>query len=363
MKVIIVYASAGAGHKTAAEAIYNYLKEYRRDIQAELVDILDKSDNFFKASYRWGYFVLINYAPALWALSFWITYCRFLRPLTRALASFLNSLNTYEFAKFLADENPDCIISTHFLSSEISARLKKKQKISSKVITAITDFGVHPFWLAAGTDLYIAASDFTKEILIKEGIEDKAIKVLGIPVNTKFLQVFDKPKLQDRFNLDRNKFTILVAIGSFGLGPIEQITDTLQEEAQVLVVCAKNKKLFEALKRKNYPSLRVFGFIDNIQELMAVSDVIITKPGGLSIAESLVMGLLPVFIVPIPGQETENIKVLAKYGLGLQAKDVSQIKEHIIYLRGHPDKLKDIKVAIEKVKKPSAVKDICDAIC
>jgi processive 1,2-diacylglycerol beta-glucosyltransferase len=363
MRVIIVYASAGAGHKTAAEAIYNHLKEYRKDIQVDLADILDKSHIFFKASYCYGYSFLINYAPILWRLGFWATDSKVLRPFTRAIASFLNRLNTRVFTKFLLRENPHCIISTHFLSSEICAYLKRKKKISSKVVTVITDFGVHPFWISEGTDLYIAASDFTKEILTDEGVKESAVRVLGIPVNTKFLEKFNKAGLLVKFNLAKNKFTVLVVTGSFGMGPIEEIADALYQQAQILVVCAKNKKLFEILKRKNYPSVRVFGFIDNIQELMAVSDVIITKPGGLSIVESLVMGLLPIFIVPIPGQETENIKVLAKYGLDLETRDVHQIKERVLYFRDHPDKLKELKEVIDRIKKPFAVRDICDVIC
>lgn len=363
MRVIIVYASAGAGHKTAAEAICNHLKGYRKDARIQLVDVLDKSNDFFKSSYRNGYTFLVNYSPTLWRLGFWATSSKYLRPVSRAIVSFFNRINTRAFTKYLLNENPDCIISTHFLSSEISAQLKKIRKINSKVVTVITDFGVHPFWISAGTDLYIVASDFTKQILIDEGIKESAVRVLGIPVNPKFLEVFNQDELLAKFNLDKNRFTVLVVTGSFGMGPVEKIVDALYQEVQILAVCAKNIKLFEILKRKNYPSVRVFPFVDNIQELMAVSDLILTKPGGLSIVESLVMDLMPIFIVPIPGQETENIKALANYGIGMEASDVQRIKETIIYFRDHPDKLKNIKETIRKIKKPFAARDICDAIC
>lgn len=363
MKIIVVHASAGAGHSKAAEAIYHYLKEYYPDIEARIVDILEETNPLFRFTYKYGYSFLVRHAPILWSLSFRITHFKNLQPFTRGSVFFLNRLNTKKFRDFLIRENPDCVISTHFLSSEISAFLKIKQKIKSRVVTVITDFGVHPFWLSCGTDLYIVASEFTKQKLLEEGINQDLIRVFGIPVDAKFLKEFNKDELLAKFNLDRHKFTILVVTGSFGTGPIEEIADTLYQEAQLIVVCANNKKLFEKLSRKNYPNVRVFGFVDNIQELMFVSDVIITKPGGLSIAESLSMDLFPVFIAAIPGQETENIRVLAKYGLAREAANTRLIKETVLDLKDHPEKLSSIKEAIHNLKKPFAVKDICDAVC
>jgi processive 1,2-diacylglycerol beta-glucosyltransferase len=363
MKIIIAHASAGAGHSKAAQAIYNYLKERRGDVNVDIVDILEKSSFFFRLSYRLGYSFLIRQAPLLWAAGFRITYLRPLRPLTRLIAFYFNRLNTGKFCEFLIRENPDCIISTHFLPSEISAHLKINRKIKSKVVTVITDFGVHPFWVSGGTDLYIVASEFTRQQLVDEGVSVDIIKPLGIPVDARFLGEFNKNQLLARLNLSRNKFAILIVTGSFGTGPIEEIVDILTGEVQIMVVCANNKRLFRRLSRKNYPGLRVFGFIDNIHELMAVSDLIITKPGGLGISEALVMDLFPVFIAPIPGQEAENIRILKKYGLGLKATDPESVKETVLDLRNHPEKLSSLKEKIRRLKKPFAVRDICDAVC
>lgn len=363
MKIIVVHASAGAGHSKAAEAVYNYLKKHRSEVKADIIDVLEKSNFFFRFSYRWDYSFLIKQAPLLWGLGFWVTYSKPLRALTRFIASFLNRLNTRRFADFLIRENPDCIISTHFLPSEICAYLKINRKIKSKVVTVITDFGVHPFWISSGTDLYIVASEFSKQQLIDEGVSESIIKAFGIPVDSKFLSEFNKDELLAKFNLSQHKFTILIVTGSFGTGPIEEIAAALYREAQIMVVCANNKRLFRDLSRKNYPGVRVFGFVDNIQELMAVADVIITKPGGLGISETLAMDLFPIFIAAIPGQETENIKVLAKYGLGINAPNLGSVKEAILDFRNHPEKLSGIKERVRKVKKPFAVRDICDAVC
>ena len=109
---------------------------------------------------------------------------------------------------------------------------------------------------------------------------------------------------------------MLVVTGSFGIGPIEEIVQLLCNDYEVLAVCARNKRLFGRLKARAYPHTHVFGFVENIDELMTVSDVIITKPGGLTISESLCMDLIPLFIAAIPGQESMNVEVLQNAGIG-----------------------------------------------
>ena len=312
MKIIIAYATAGTGHLRAAEAIYNYFKENCPHQDLKIIDALQKTNFIFRKFYSYGYLFLVNHALWLWRFAFWLTSIKCLRPTTNFLISVINRLNAKNFSNFLIQEKPDFIISTHFFPSEIATRLKKFNKLNSKLVTVITDFGIHPLWISAGTDMYIVASRFSKEQLILAGVQENSIKDFGIPIDTKFSKQYEKNILCKKFNIEPNKLTILITTGSFGIGQIEEIVDSLYKEVQILVVSAHNKILYARLKKRNYSSVRVFGFIDNMQELMAVSDMIITKPGGLTIAESLAMGLLPIFITAIPGQETENAKILAK---------------------------------------------------
>lgn len=363
MKIVITYASAGTGHNRAAQAIYSHLREYHKEIDVKIIDVLKKTNILFGLSYYYGYLFLVKYAPFLWWLGFWSTYAKVLRPFNKPIVLIINRLSTRKFSKFLIQENPDFIISTHFLPSEISVYLKRTQKIKSRIFTVITDFGVHPFWIADGTDIYNVALDSTKEKLISEGIKENNIKEFGIPIDSKFLRRYEKDVLTKKFDIDQNKFTVLITTGSFGIGPIEEIVDLLYKDIQILVVCANNKRLYTRLKNKNYPDVRVFGFIDNIQELMSVSDIIITKPGGLTISESLTMDLVPIFIAAIPGQETENIKILTKKGIGIKARNTASIKDIILDFKNRPDKLKSIKENISRIKKPFATRELCNAVC
>ena len=362
MKIIVIYASAGAGHFKAAKAIHDYLKRSRPNDELELVDILDKSNLLFRVSYRKGYNLLVRYLIPLWDLSFRITSLKATKGLSRVLARMLNSAGTRPFAKFLIRENPDYVISTHFLSSEITSDLKKSAKIKSTLVTLITDFGAHPFWISENTDFYAVASEATKNELIQNGVSGEKIKVSGIPIEEKFLKHFDKNSLREKFGLAKKTFTVLIVTGSFGIGPIEEIVSLLEEQVQLLVVCARNKALYTKLKDKKYLGCFVFGFVDNVEELMAISDMIITKPGGLSISESLVMGLFPVFISPIPGQETENISALAQYGIGVCPKSLDSLKEIVLGFKQDPSKLEQVKALMEKLKKPDALEEINNVI-
>lgn len=363
MKIFIIYASAGSGHFRAAEAIYNYFKEKNQDLELKLIDILGESNILFKSIYSYGYTFLVTYLSWLWALCFRITYARPLRTVIDRIHFIINRLNTKRLNKFLIQENPHFIISTHFLPSEITAYLKRKQKINSKLFTVITDFGAHPFWINNGTDIYIVASDFTKEQLILRGITPDNIKVFGIPIDQKFLKHYEKNALCKKFGIEEKKITVLIVTGSFGIGPIEKIVGLLYKEVRVLVVCAKNRALYARLKNKNYPNVLVFGFLDNLQELMVISDIIITKPGGLSISEILAMDLVPLFIFAIPGQETENVKVLERCGLRLNTEDTQDIKGIILDYMDNPDKLNKIKEKIRSLRKPTATQELYNVIC
>jgi processive 1,2-diacylglycerol beta-glucosyltransferase len=362
MKIIIAYASVGAGHFKAAEAVYNHLKP-DKNLAVRLIDVLEQSHPFFRNFYRNGYDFIVKYFPSFWALCYYITHARLLRPIAHWIRLAINRSNTKKFSQFLIDANPDYILSTHFLSSEIAAYLKRKNKIQSKLFTVITDFGVHSFWVSQGTDRYFVACDFTKAELIREGVSPENIHTAGIPIDSKFSRPLSKKAICAKLGLSENRFTALVMTGSFGIGPLEEIVDLLHQDIQILVVCAKNRRLYSRLKDKNYPSVKTFAFIDNAEELMAVSDVIITKAGGLTISEFLAQELAPVFICAIPGQEKKNIRVLAHYGIGQEAKTGRQIKRIVLDYKEHPEALAKIKQKIRQIKKPFAVKELSNAIC
>lgn len=355
MKILVIHATAGAGHKKAAEAVYNGLKAAGHN--ARLVDALDYTNPFFKKSYPGAYTFFVTKISWAWGFCFEALSWNWLQPLVRLARRLYNGFNAGALQKFMVDEQFDVIITTQFLSAEVSAYLKRTGKIKSRIVCVVTDFDVHPIWINEGIDIYTGATDFTKGQLERLGVPANRAFVTGIPTDEAFTRPQDVAALKQQLGVQDNIFTVLLATGSFGMGPIEELIDRLAG-VQVVVVCGHNKQLFERLKNKSAAHARVFGLVNNMHELMSVSNAMVTKPGGLSIAEALVKGLPMVFFSAIPGQETNNIAVLKKYGAAEDQMPVEAIAEKINSWKNSPQEFERVRQNLGVLAKPNAVKDI-----
>ncbi len=358
MKILIIHASAGAGHTKAAEALFNGLKgSSRADREVTLVDALDYTLPLFKKIYQRSYSFMVTRCPWLWGFFFGLADRKILRYPVKIIRRLLNGLNTSRLVRFLKEENFDYVISTHFLSNEVISYLKRKRAISSKIICVITDFDVHSIWIQDSIDCYAVACELTQKRLLQLGVPESKGVVTGIPIDEKFLIKRDKRVLRRELGLKEDVFTTLVVTGSFGMGPMEDIACALRD-FQVIVVCGRNKKLFERLQRKKSGFLHVYGLVPNMDELMACSDVMITKPGGLSITEALVSGLPLIFFNAIPGQETGNIQILKEYGIGLKCCTIDGMVEALRQWGASPDVFKTLQQSTQRLAKPHAFDDI-----
>ncbi|MEW5895460.1 MAG: glycosyltransferase [Candidatus Omnitrophota bacterium] len=361
MKILIIYATAGAGHKKAAEALYNrLLKENRHEVV--FADALDYTTPFFRQSYSRVYTFLITRIPWLWGFFFELLNQPWMSLVMEGMNRLNQAVNARSLDQYLREQQFDYIFSTHFFPSDVAGYLKRIGKIKSIVITVITDFDVHRIWLARGVDRYAVASDWTREKTRLLGIpKDKTI-VTGIPTDEKFSSHRDNSLLKKKLGLNENLFTVLIATGSFGIGPIEQIVDKLTG-MQVLVVCGHNRRLAERLAKKaeSHAALKVYGFVNNMDELMSVADAMITKPGGLSIAEALVTSLPLIFFNAIPGQEENNVKVLAVYRVGVSGP-VSGIVSVLRGFQDSPEEYRSARLRAQQLGKPNAAADILSLI-
>ncbi len=357
MKILIVYATAGAGHRKAAEAIAHGFKSSGSSHHVVLVDSLDYTNPFFKKSYPGSYTLMITKLPAVWGFFFAMLDIPALRPLVAVGRRIYNGLNAAKFQDYLEKENFDYIISTHFLGTEVSAALKRAQKITSKIITVVTDFDVHSIWLASGVDYYTVASEWTQKKIVSLGVAEEKVFVTGIPTHENFAKPKNPTELRQKMGLKTDRFTVLLATGSFGIGPIEEIITELKD-FQVAVICGHNKKLFDRLNSLAGESAKIFGLVHNMDEMMGLSDAMITKPGGLSICEALVSGLPLIFFNAIPGQETNNIKVLAHYGVGFSGLKISEMPAVLNKLQSSPEDYAQLKARTKALSRPNAVRDI-----
>jgi processive 1,2-diacylglycerol beta-glucosyltransferase len=351
-KILILHATAGAGHRKAAEAIQHGLE--KRGFNPTIIDALELTNPFFKKAYSQGYEFMVGKLPKLWAIFFELTDQKWMQPIFRFGRRIYNGLNTRKLVKFVKEGDFDVIVTTHFLSTEVCGWLKATGQIRSKFVTMVTDFDVHRVWVVGGVDVFLVASDFTKKRLIGLGIDERKIFVTGIPVDEKFIVPRDKNETRRKLGLREDLFTVLLSTSSFGFGPIEELA-ALLKDLQLIIICGNNATLYERMAAKGNPLHKICKFVGNMEEMMAASDVMITKPGGLSIVEALANHLPLIFFSAIPGQEAGNVRVLAEHGIGLSDKSVPEMAAEIRRLASSPEAIREARERTKALARPDSV--------
>ena len=346
MKILVTHVPAGSGHQRAAEAIVEAFS-YRQDpAEVLLHDALEGTNWFYQWCFTRGYLDLIHGVPFLWGVMYHLTDIKGAGPLVEQLHRLSNGLHGRHFENYLLQLQPDVVIGTHFFPMEVAATLKSRGLLSAHLITVITDFLPHALWIAPGIDTYVVASEPTREDLLSRGIPPDRIVRIGIPVDPKFSSAADGPALARRLDLAPDRFTVLIGSGGAGTGPIVSLVETLDKMSdplQLLVIAGKNLRLYkrlEALKAKIRHPMKIFGFINNMEELMEVSDILISKPGGLTCAEAMAKGLPSILVHPIPGQETRNAQAMIRMGAAVWASRIQEIPALLKKFRQNPEDLR-----------------------
>jgi processive 1,2-diacylglycerol beta-glucosyltransferase len=365
MKYLILYGSCGHGHQRAAEYVAEELRSRGHDDVA-VIDFLNYTTSFFKKSYPFVYKYSVTHIAWLWKIGFDITNLKCLNWLIRPLRRFSNHVHANRLEQFLIKENPEYIILTHFLPSEICSNLSRKKLITSKIITIITDTVAHATWVNRNSDFFIGLAEETKHELVKWNIHPEKIKILGIPISQKFTIQNKRDEYREKHGLKNDLFTVLLTSGSFGMGPLEKAVDILDEYAdriQAAVVCGNNGALLKKLGTKDLRiHLKVFPFIDFMDELMEASDIVITKSGGLTMCESLAKELPMIICRPIPGQETYNADFLTKNNAAFRISHVHEIKDIIDSVLHNDAIIAEKKNNIRRIHKPFSTRNIVDFI-
>lgn len=364
-KILIVYSTAGIGHKKAAMAVKKALDEISpKEIDVTLIDALDYTNAFFKWSYLKAYLLMVNSLPVFWGLSYYITDNFFVNLVVSKIRRISNWLNSRKLAKYLLDMKPDVIISTHFFASEVISDMKGSGILKSHLMTVVTDYRLHSWWVCDYTDTYVVASLEAKNDLMKWKTDPAKIKVIGIPVEPVFSKKLDKAKTMEKLGLRSDIFTVLAIGGGFGVGPIEDIvraTNEISKPAQVVAICGHNDELVNRLndlKPKLKVRLNVLGFVDNVYEYMDAADILISKSGGITVSESLAKEIPMIVISPIIGQETRNSDFLVNNGAAIKIGKSSDLKALLEDIVSTPEKINKMKEAIRLVKKPDACYDV-----
>jgi processive 1,2-diacylglycerol beta-glucosyltransferase len=251
------------------------------------------------------------------------------------------------------------------MRAKASSRGGSEAKAQSLVISVVTDFEAHALWMDSCVDLYCVATEETKARLVARGAKADNVLATGIPVAAKFQSKPVPGSVRKVMGLRDDQRIILVLGGGFGMGPVAEILselDKVEAPFQTVVVTGRNEELRRALAvcDRKHPT-HVLGFASNMQELMAVADLIITKPGGLTTSEALAMGKPLLIVNPIPGQEAANSDFLLERGAAVKVNRVEDLPFRLDKLFGSA-KLSQMARAAVALGKPRAAQDICQAV-
>ena len=371
MKVIIFYASYGGGHLNAAKSIQECILNNYKEIDVELIDCMKYVNITIEKITTAAYRGMAKKAPWAWGR----IYADSQKGPLAHITSRSNKIMAIKLLKLLREKNPDLIISTHPFGSQMCSYLKRKNKIHAKIATIMTDFAPHDQWLVGSdfTDYFFVAHKKMKDYLISKNIDERKIFDTGIPISNRFLVDYDKNSILKELEFHDNKKTILFfGGGEFGLGKTRTVEIfecfvKLFKNTQIIAISGKNEKMrnaFEKIVEENNrtDSIKVFEYTKQVPEFMSISDLVVTKPGGLTTSESLASNLPMVIINPIPGQEEENAEFLEENGIAIWIKKNDDPYKKLENLFSDEKKLADMKENTKKLARKYSTQNICDIL-
>jgi processive 1,2-diacylglycerol beta-glucosyltransferase len=372
IRILVTYATAGAGHRRAAEAIAAAARAQLPAAQVQCVDILDYTPAWFRRGYSWSYLLLVRHAPWVWGISYRLLdrglVYRCFHPLRQAW----NLLLARRFVRWLKEEPPGLVVATHFFPANVCGSGKRRGWLRVPVVVVVTDFHPHRFWLGSQFDAVVLGAEQAAAVCVQRGLPRQRLHVLGIPVRTCAGTDASRQAGRSRLDLEPHRQVILVASGGTTVGPFEQVVGALTEleqevpnRLQLLVVCGEDvaalRRLQERARKAPMP-IKVFGFVDNMPELMAASDLMVAKAGGMTVAEALGQGLPLVLYHAIPGQERSNAQYLAQHGAAVIARRPSGVAAVVRRMLEHPDQVDAMRKAAKRLGRPQAAAAIVSEV-
>lgn len=353
-KLLILSGDLGDGHKQAANALQEAARQHCPGMEVEIVDFMEWAHPKLHHVGRYCYTQWVTKFPSMYGYLFRKT--RGDNP----VSSLFKKIKLYTFerlAKLIREIEPTIIVST-FPPAAAGISLFKAQGLTDlPTVTVITDHTDHSYWLHPNTNLYIVGSEHVKQALVRQQIEESRIAVTGIPILPRFDVPFDKKALREKYGLDPEAPVVLMMGG--GLGMIAKECSSLLlkgdmlESVQWIVVCGHNDKLKQQLEA-DLADVRsrvmLTGYVTNVPEFMALSDLLITKPGGLTTSEAVALELPMLLYKPLPGQEQDNCEFLMRSGVAMKADDETELRSELERSLNEPELLASLRKQAGKLK-------------
>jgi processive 1,2-diacylglycerol beta-glucosyltransferase len=369
-RILIMHASVGAGHSSAAHALADAF-ERKQAGEVRVADILDYGSQVFREAVTQSYLQISSKAPLLWKMLYETTDASDLidlEPLRHRLQGRLGRPLVSRFERFVRAYAPDVLICTHFLPVQLLSDLKVEGDWNTPLYCVITDYMVHNQWLNRGVDGYFLASDITRAAMIARGAPPGILHVTGIPVKLEIADPKPADEMRARHRLPAD--APLIALFGGGVEPrrVRRMVTMLLESAEpatLVVVAGRSAELTDALSDLSdgpQVQLRLLGKIDYVDDLVAASDLVITKSGGLIVSEVLARGAPMLIVDPIPGQEEWNADFVAGSGAGIQLRQPEAVPPAALFLLSQPERLAMMRGQARRFGRPRAALDIAERV-
>ncbi len=362
-KVLLLFISEHSGHHCASLAIEKALHQLDPGVETLNINSFNYTNPILEKVINQAYMGVVKRTPELW--DYLYDNPKVLKQ-TQKLREMIHKFNTGKLKALLDDFKPSAIVCTQAFPCGMVADYKKTFDLKIPIIGVLTDYAPHSYWIYNNVDYYIVPSKETGEKLIADGIDSSKIREFGIPIDAKFQNSTDRGELCGKLGLDKTKPCVLVMGGTQGLGPIKEIVKRLNRSSldlQLIIPCGTNKRLYRWLKPRRYQKKTlVLSYATNIDELMQASDIILTKPGGITTAEAFAKSLPMIIINPLPGQEAMNTKFLLEEGVAVKAwspEDVGILLDELLENR---NKLKVMSDKARSLAKPGSSLNIAKLI-
>ncbi len=362
MKILVLTLSFGSGHVRAAQAVADELSRQAPGSRVLVVDALDECRAFFRAFYEWPYWLMLRYAPVLWDR---FSTARVNQKHQGTAPAWAFRMGCPKLFSTIKSFDPDVIVAAEVAACEMAVIARRIGLTQAPILSVITDYEAEPIWVKPEVDAFAVPDENVRAELMAWGAPANRISLRGIPVDRAFDTVHD-PTRTIRGVLRVNEGAPIVLLMGGGMGPtrMDEIARRLAEHKipmHIVAIAGKDKRAHRKLKSLNveHPvSLSVLSWTDDVAALMQSAAILVTKPGGLTIAEAALCSLPTVFFNPIPGAEFVNAKRVVDAGAGVLTKSPSETATIIVSLLGNEGKRQAMALAAKRMARPAARREI-----
>jgi len=359
-RVLILTASYGSGHNAVAAALEAALRA--AGARTQVVDhfrqlVHPRFDRWTRRLYG----AVVCRAPALWRFAYWLGDRM---AASSPLACDANQLGRRKLARLLDTERPDCVACTHPTPAGALASLRARGHPVPPFAVVFSDFAAHRQWVHPAADIHYVPDAATARGIVARGAPESSVVVTGIPVRAEFAEPRDRAAARASLGLDPERPVVLAMAGASGrvgrLAAVARVLGRLPVPLHAVIAAGTDAALAARLRRMvaGDDRIRVVDYVDNIRTLMAAADVLVTKAGGVSLAEALAAELPIVCFGSVPGHEARNERFVVECGAALAARSARELELTLRAALGKPDVLARLREGIRAVRRPHAAREV-----